>query len=1267
MSAQDIIDALASSTPVYTPGQLRTAWRNRAAGFEGVDSLDDLSRQQGQTYTITQSFDDGMPSEVTSTSGNDAGGKFGMDDLGARRASPAMLVPFGNLGAQGSFFGSSIPVSVDIIPLVPGDVILGMYDILCMTFLSSGAPANMTLYPPIYTVAAQNTVGNLTMIIFTRSFTPTEYNEPAWDIAWDRPVSWSATRHVYYPQDAAGHYMIPVLESASVSIVPNTLAGAAISSPPMVVSNAGALMTYFSNDDNSVWTPGSGNTNFAGGSSSATPHTRLMTMVETGAVPFTTIHPAGTYQLQASMVGAINNTTVHALVGGIVVAGYQYPELTSREFFSPFNTASPIVNFSRDISDLTYDFGIITGLDPEFVRLFTGQMADLPVSGQSASIDGVSATRLNMQKSIQIPPICGPKQGANATWVAHYAAANCGKFASPAPTELARAWIPCHGSMYPFMADKEPSRAGIRAQGIWYNNNLFGLFDLSLRPTTVNGPFLNAMYAWQGPGDGYELSWQFAPYAGYWPNFPNRPLADFPAVPTGSPAWTYNDMLSQLNSVGRISCWIRGDATTGGGLPYYVGTAGIFEFQANTAQLCSVRAWLGQTDRKFNIQLNDGVTQYTLATGIVLPSDGQWHYISFSWDWAGNKVKVYLGDGVASSGTASPTMTASHLAASEAADNAAHPGADRATCKVSSRLPVCEILLECGATVYASAERDSGWGANAPFVPTFITEPVNLELEAPGEPAPRDAWSVFVDVCTSSLSAFRTDEQDSLVMATPEVQGVTLMMLTAADTFSRTVGSGWGSTSTGGLAYTNDGTTSVATVTGRPSGIHTIAATGSITHSRLAAIDTTAYDVTVLLTFNALATGAGLRQEVYGRSPDNTHYISHVAQFETTGLVTCSLIANRGAGEVVLATKTSAAAYTSGIQTWLRARAVGSNVYVKVWPQLLVEPPDWTLVATDDTVVSGDIVFVSQRNAGNTNAAVQATFDTVSISIPSTPAVIDTTYNAQDLDVQADPTKIRNDVTVSFSDTSVSVNPLSVLQVTDSLTVIRGISYATFAVNAPIAYLDSVSPIMANLTAAQVNTPTLPTGTHYVTLNTATDGTGTYLTSSQVAVRVWSFTTSTITVQFINTYIKPVYLVNGGSSVPFINVVGQAVTIVDGYSTESDAASITARGDRTLSVSAPFIQRRDAAEPFAAALVSRLSQPKGQMTVHVMGDPTRLPGDIVTVTDSEGTGANGLWRNLSIKHNGNGAEYTQDLSLVQILPPAVWDTATAWDLSSWGE
>jgi hypothetical protein len=86
----------------------------------------------------------------------------------------------------------------------------------------------------------------------------------------------------------------------------------------------------------------------------------------------------------------------------------------------------------------------------------------------------------------------------------------------------------------------------------------------------------------------------------------------------------------------------------------------------------------------------------------------------------------------------------------------------------------------------------------------------------------------------------------------------------------------------------------------------------------------------------------------------------------------------------------------------------------------------------------------------------------------------------------------------------------------------------------------------------------------------------------------------------------------------------------------------------------------------AQDLVTLLADPTASITVTVVGDPLRVPGNLVTIADSQGTGAAGTWRIMAVKHNGNGAQYTQDLLLIQVLDTLIWDDGS-WDLTSWGE
>jgi len=286
-------------------------------------------------------------------------------------------------------------------------------------------------------------------------------------------------------------------------------------------------------------------------------------------------------------------------------------------------------------------------------------------------------------------------------------------------------------------------------------------------------------------------------------------------------------------------------------------------------------------------------------------------------------------------------------------------------------------------------------------------------------------------------------------------------------------------------------------------------------------------------------------------------------------------------------------------------------------------------------------------------------------------AVQDTKTNAQDLDVIVDPTKVRNSITVEFEDTRIDTNPQPVGQYNTSIDLPRGESFIVFPLDVPCVEihgaidLDSLQYTIANLTSSQITTPSLPVARHFMTINTNADGTGTVLPESSVFAQIVATDALSITIRFVNLTTTTAYLANSGNQIPFLLILGYGVRISEGYSTITDSKSVAIRGERGLETQLPWVQDRSTAEKVAGIMSGILARPRPQVGMTVMGNPLRKPGQLVTIADSEGTAAAGFWRVLGVKHNVNGPEYTQDLSLVQVLPAAVWDGADGWDEGVW--
>lgn len=62
--------AVSASSTVWAPPQVRADWAND--GYGGDGSIDDLSAQAGKPIVVMQALDDGMPSDVSTTTGKDA-------------------------------------------------------------------------------------------------------------------------------------------------------------------------------------------------------------------------------------------------------------------------------------------------------------------------------------------------------------------------------------------------------------------------------------------------------------------------------------------------------------------------------------------------------------------------------------------------------------------------------------------------------------------------------------------------------------------------------------------------------------------------------------------------------------------------------------------------------------------------------------------------------------------------------------------------------------------------------------------------------------------------------------------------------------------------------------------------------------------------------------------------------------------------------------------------------------------------------------------
>jgi hypothetical protein len=259
----------------------------------------------------------------------------------------------------------------------------------------------------------------------------------------------------------------------------------------------------------------------------------------------------------------------------------------------------------------------------------------------------------------------------------------------------------------------------------------------------------------------------------------------------------------------------------------------------------------------------------------------------------------------------------------------------------------------------------------------------------------------------------------------------------------------------------------------------------------------------------------------------------------------------------------------------------------------------------------------------------------------------DTARNMGQVDVDVDPTKIRNSIKVSYSEVEVytydadngGFQRIFELGTSELITIPPGVTVLKF-IYSGVGILPSqqvtmwdATPFVDNLTQ--------------VTLNTEVDGTGTYATSTQVEVGFEDWDATSATLRFNNKTAITWYLVNSGDF-PALIIVGVLIEEKSTYVTDEDAASVAVRGSRALEVSAGDVpQTAENARRLARRLKMALRKESptigtDQQGVEVNANPLRQPGDLATVNDPE-TGVTGRWRLRGVHHKRRGADYKQQV------------------------
>jgi hypothetical protein len=199
---------------------------------------------------------------------------------------------------------------------------------------------------------------------------------------------------------------------------------------------------------------------------------------------------------------------------------------------------------------------------------------------------------------------------------------------------------------------------------------------------------------------------------------------------------------------------------------------------------------------------------------------------------------------------------------------------------------------------------------------------------------------------------------------------------TAADTFTRTVANGWGTSDTGQVWTTSGGVAgdyAVATGTGN----HTQTSTNVARKTVLAALALTDQDEVITVTVPAVATVAALDAGLMLRYVDaSNHYVVELS-FGLLGVATLRIdTVIAGVTTLGVATYTMPTAYTATSVWTIRARVVGTTISGKAWLTSTAEPTAWLVTATNGSLTAASAVGVRTiAETGNTNGAVVFKFD----------------------------------------------------------------------------------------------------------------------------------------------------------------------------------------------------------------------------------------------------------------------------------------------------
>lgn len=446
-----------------------------------------------------------------------------------------------------------------------------------------------------------------------------------------------------------------------------------------------------------------------------------------------------------SEVRDTDGTGVPELKAALVQGAGSLP--VAGQYFSPFRSDSPVYGYDRDVAAIFLNSGVVPASGAaEYVRLFTGQMADIPVQGRRASLEAVSANRLKLAALVSFPLIDGTSTGLNATWPIVFSLYSSGLNAVRPPRGTCAVWWPMCGSMHPML----PS---VQTGSTFSSVRVKSSVSAQRRPYFDDAP----------PDMGLVMS-ETSTYYDYAANFDARVDTD-------------QHLLSTQGSTGRIEFWVRATASTHA-VSYYssVQKVRIGVLGSGIAVAAGIDA-----NRKPFMELNDGSAVYLKTHSTAMATDGAWHFVGCAYSFTEKKLWTNL-DGTVESTTNAGIVTTNRPATDEA---------NTAYFETVLGLRDVQISAQASPTTDSTWLSGISWTSDADIYRSY-TELQTLNIN------PQQAFSYISTMAQGELAAIGFNEHDLFQYWTP-ARWAQDDQQTSVDTFSTST-----NIKDGGISVTRD-------------------------------------------------------------------------------------------------------------------------------------------------------------------------------------------------------------------------------------------------------------------------------------------------------------------------------------------------------------------------------------------------------------------------------------------------------------------------------